>query len=163
MRLRLVDAQPGENAIARFLLYIGHEIPTVTGPQTTMTIYLHELMLMLVSSLVLSGCVDSLRCQPPPPKWATGFWYWHGDSTQPASAKETPDALYVHAGRIWKSESRSDSGHWYVDASLPNSLPQAREYWLVFRAEQQGVPDLSVAPMVTREVSDLLAEHESGG
>ena len=113
-------------------------------------------MLMLVSSLVLSGCVDSLHSQPPPPKWATGFWYWHGDSTQPASAKETPDVLYVHAGRIWKSESRSDSGHWYVDASLPNSLPQAREYWLVFRAEQQGVPDLSVAPMVTREALRLV-------
>jgi hypothetical protein len=103
------------------------------------------LMLVAAASLGLSGCANSLQSQPPP-KWTIGFWYWHGNSAEPAAAKETPDALFVHAGTISKSQD------------LPATLPAAREYWLVFRKEESGVPDVSAAPVLADQVSRLLGD-----
>jgi hypothetical protein len=103
------------------------------------------LMLVAAASLGLSGCANSLQSQPPP-KWTIGFWYWHGNSAEPAAAKETPDALFVHAGTISKSQD------------LPATLPAAREYWLVFRKEESGVPDVSAAPVLADQVSRLLVD-----
>src|ERR1700733_2340900 len=103
------------------------------------------LMLVAAALFGLSGCANSLQSQPPP-KWTIGFWYWHGNSAEPAAAKETPDALFVHAGTISKSQG------------LPGSLPAAREYWLVFRKEESGVPDVSAAPVLVDVVFRLLAD-----
>ena len=61
-------------------------------------------MLMLVSSLGLSGCVDSLRSEVRPPKWTAGFWYWHGYGAEAAPAKAVPDAVFFHAGAIWRRD-----------------------------------------------------------
>ena len=38
---------------------------------------------------------------------------------------------------------------------LPDSLPAAHEYWLVFRYEEQGVPELSAAPLILRQIRQL--------
>jgi hypothetical protein len=109
---------------------------------------------MLIASLGLSGCVDSLQSQAPP-KWTTGFWYWQGNSTEAASAKVIPDALFVHAGTIWKT-GRNTPPQWGVSGEIPGALPSAREYWLVFRKEEPGVPDVSAAQDLGRRVSELL-------
>lgn len=118
---------------------------------------LQGLVLILASSLILSACVDSLHSQTPS-KWTTGFWYWHQDSAQPASAKEIPDDLYVHAGRIQKAWSHSGPAGNFVNGEIPGSLPPARQYWLVFRAEEQGVPDLAAVAQVIQEISRLVGD-----
>lgn len=117
---------------------------------------------MLVSSFALSGCADSLRSQPPPAKWTAGFWYWHGNGAEAAPAKATPDVLYFHAGTIRKPDvfgvyaRGALAPQWSVYETLPSSLPAAREYWLVFREEQLGVPDLSAVAILTQRISDIL-------
>jgi hypothetical protein len=40
---------------------------------------------------------------------------------------------------------------------MPDELPAAREYWLVWRYERQGVPDVRAAPAVAREFRRLAA------
>ena len=127
-----------------------------------MTLRLHGPMLMLVSSLGLCGCADSLGSQTSPPKWTTGFWCWHGYRDEAAWAKATPDALYFHAGSIRKSDDmrryapNAPAPRWFVSEELPASLPPAREYWMVFREEQPGVPDLSAVPMLAQRISQIL-------
>jgi hypothetical protein len=117
------------------------------------------LPLLLVASLGLSGCAESLRSQPPPPKWTTGFWYWHGNSDEPAAAEETADVLFIHAGTIGKREAfRNVPEQWFVRRELPDLLPPAGEYWLVFREEQPGVPDVSAAPALAKQVSQLIED-----
>jgi hypothetical protein len=121
-----------------------------------------RLIWILLATLGLSGCVGALRSEPPPAKWTAGFWYWHGYREEAAYAKVTPDVIYVQAGKIWKSDDLrlyvrgSAASQWGVSEELPTSLPQAREYWLVFRAEQPGVPDLSAATMLTQRIADIL-------
>ncbi|MGD1073888.1 MAG: DUF3142 domain-containing protein [Bryobacteraceae bacterium] len=112
---------------------------------------LSGLILPLFAWLSLSAC-GALQSQPPPAKWTTGFWYWHEGSVEPAPAKVIPDVLYFHAGTIWKYRQ------WQVSQELPDSLPPAREYWLVFREEQQNMPDVSAAPYIAERASRLLAE-----
>jgi hypothetical protein len=119
---------------------------------------LRGLMVLAAASLGLSGCVNSLRSQPPP-KWTIGFWYWHGSSAEAALAKEMPDALFFHAGTISKYEGRNVAERWSVSREyLSDSLPAAREYWLVFRKEEAGVPDVSAAPVLADRVFQLLGD-----
>ncbi len=110
------------------------------------------LSLLLMASVVLSSCVDSLGSQPPPRKWITGFWYWNDNSAKPAPSGETAEVIYLHAGTIRKQAGGYTQEPWLVFGSLPDSLPAAHEYWLVFRYEAQGVPDLSAAPFIVREI-----------
>jgi hypothetical protein len=114
------------------------------------------LPLIFLASLGLAGCADSLSSQPLPSKWTMGFWYWHGNRARPAIASEVPDVLFVHAGTIVKYGRRDGAGRWQVSGEFPDSLPAARDYWLVFREEQAGVPDVSVAPILADRVSRLL-------
>jgi hypothetical protein len=110
------------------------------------------LTLLLIASLGSSACVDSLRSQPAAAKWTTAFWYWSGYGAQPVMARAVPDAVYVHAGTIGANARHR------VYGDLPKSLPSAREYWLVFRQEQPGVPDVSVTAALVDTLLDLLAD-----
>ena len=112
--------------------------------------------LVLVFTLGLAGCADALRSQPPEArKWTVAFWYWHGNSSRPAAAKVTPDALYFKAGTISSYQDQGGKMHWWVYADLPNHLPPAREYWMVFRDEQAVLPDIAAAPEIGK-VSSLI-------
>ena len=116
---------------------------------------------LLIASLSLSGCVVPLSSQQRPTSWATGFWFWQGSASNIKWSDATIDVLFVHVGTIRKDTDRNITGatgsdvRRYVYSELPNELPAAREYWLVFRYERQGVPDLPVAPMIAAEFSRL--------
>ncbi len=112
---------------------------------------------LLIASFGLCGCGGALRSQQPPPKWTTGFWFWQGSSSLASSIAEPLDVLYFHAGEINKGYPREP---WSVWGMLPEKLPAAREYWLVFRFDSQAVPDLEAAPLLARKVSQLRAEAQ---
>jgi len=123
-----------------------------------------RLSLLLVAALVLSGCADSPGRQPPPAKWTTGFWFWPGGSTDTKWSGASLEVLFVHAGTIRKDSRRNRFLYgidepadrvWRVYGELPDELPAAREYWVVFRYERQAVPDLEAAPVLAKEVSRL--------
>lgn len=125
---------------------------------------LPEVSLLLIASLGLCGCVQSLQSQRSAPKWTTGFWFWHGSSTDDAWSSGSLDVLFVHVGTLRNATApyslRSKTGtraheEWRVHGILPDNLPAARAYWLVFRFERQGVPDLAAASILAREVSRL--------
>ncbi len=112
-------------------------------------------VLLLVASIALTGCVDALHSQQVPAKWTTGFWFWGGGSTDTPAGSEELNTLYVHVGAILKAAGPYAKEPWAVYGALPDHLPPAQEYWLVFRFEHQAVPDLSSAPILAREVSRL--------
>jgi hypothetical protein len=114
-----------------------------------------DFLLPLIAALGMSGCANSLQSRSPA-KWTTGFWFWNGSSTQIASSVDTLDVLFVQAGTIRQGTPRNLGGTtWSVDGYLPDELPPAREYWLVFRYDHQSVPDLKAAPVLGREVYRL--------
>lgn len=47
---------------------------------------------------------------------------------------------------------------WFAYGTLPRELPPARDNWLVYRYERQGVPDIQVAPAVAAEITRLQAD-----
>lgn len=123
-----------------------------------------HVLLLLLASVGLSGCSVSYSSQESVSKLTAGFWFWHGSSTDSALSGEPLDSLFVHVGSIQQvtapifGRRTNDGGEqWHVYGALPRELPAAREYWLVFRFERQGVPDLRAAPMVAGEVSRLRA------
>lgn len=129
-------------------------------PEITHLLRLPEVSLLLITSLGLSGCADSLHSQQPPTKWTTGFWFWQGSSTGATWSKEPLDVLFVQVGTIRKQTApymirKTAATQWHAYGQLPDELPAAREYWLVFRFERQGVPDLPAAPVLAQEVFRL--------
>ena len=122
---------------------------------------------LLLAALLLPGCGNSAKKQPPPTKLTTGFWFWHGSSTDTTWSSESLDVLFVHAGMIRKidilSVPRMSPGTnlrdtWEVYGQLPEEVPIAKEYWLVFRYERQRVPDFPAAALLAQEVNRLRAE-----
>ena len=118
-------------------------------------IHLRKVTCLLIASLSLIGCVDALRSRQPPQKWSTGFWFWQGNTTGGAWSGDPLDVLFIQAGTIDKDSSVTPK--WRVYGSLPDDFPDAREYWIVYRYERQGVPDLQAATILAREVSQTLA------
>jgi hypothetical protein len=116
---------------------------------------LATLALTLTICLTLSACVGSLHSQQPPAKWTTGFWFWdnYGRNTE---SDETVDVLFCLVGYIRGPMGRIQTS-WNAYASLPDHLPNAREYWVVYRYEKQGVPDPAAAPVIAREVIKIFA------
>src|SRR5437867_1584160 len=122
---------------------------------------LSEVSLILISSLSLAGCVV-MSSQPTPARWTTGFWFWQGSSIDPAYSGEALDSLLVQVGTIRKvglppyvRSPANPADQWDVYGALPPELPPAREYWLVYRYANQGVPDTQVAPKIAAEITRL--------
>ncbi|MCX6620831.1 MAG: DUF3142 domain-containing protein, partial [Acidobacteria bacterium] len=113
-----------------------------------------RLALFLIALVWLPGCSRSLPRPQKTPGWTAGFWYWQGSSKASAPSGRPVDVLFVHAGSI----SKAGGEEWRGSAYLPEDVPAAREYWLVFRYESQGVPDLRTAPMIVGEVGRLREE-----
>jgi hypothetical protein len=107
-----------------------------------------------MASLGVSGCADRLQSQQLLAKWSTGFWMWDGNPSGLPFRPDNLDALFVHVGTIGENPSRG----WSVYQKLPSHLPAAREYWLVYRYERQGVPDLTAAAVLAQEFSALREE-----
>ena len=126
---------------------------------------LSKAALLVVASLGLSGCMVSWSGQQTPARWTTGFWFWEGSSIDPAYSGQALDVVFVQVGTIRKESTpayvRSAANateQWYAYGALPSELPPAREYWLVYRFANQGVPDLQVASKITTEINRLQAD-----
>ena len=118
-----------------------------------------KLSCLLTALLGLIACVDPLHSQQPSAKWTTGFWLWEGASPAASWSGEPLDLLFVQVGSIKKNLASAYSREgWQVYGNLPDELPAAKEYWLVFRFDQQGVPDLQVVSLIARELQILQAE-----
>jgi hypothetical protein len=117
-----------------------------------------EISFVLMASLGLAGCADRLQSQQLPAKWSTGFWIWDPNPSGPPLISEKLDVLFVHAGTITKDPPRS--GRWSAYGTLPKHLPVAREYWLVYRFERQGVPDAGVVPSVAEAFAKIQEEAQ---
>lgn len=95
--------------------------------------------------------------EAPKPTWKVGFWFWRGSSTlkkQPAV-----DVLFVQAGSISKRYGWAGSAPaWEVERYPIDQLPEAKEYWLVFRFEDETAPDLQTVPSVVEAVADIRRE-----
>ncbi len=108
--------------------------------------------LLLIGTLGLSSCAETGDSRRPSGKWTTGFWFWPGGAVTAATGNVTVDALFFHAGTI------GEISRPYLQGQLPNQLPPAREYWLVFRFERQEVPDIEAAAIVVRRVAQLMED-----
>jgi hypothetical protein len=103
--------------------------------------------LLFLTALLYSGCASPPPSVPPAAgglPWSTGFWFWQGSHYQGNPAQPL-DLLYVQAGTITRDG---------VQPHLPEQLPPAREYWLVYRYESGGLPESTAIPI-------LLASYES--
>src|SRR5258707_1979813 len=119
-------------------------------------------LLSLIAFLDLSGCADSLKSEPPPAKWTTGFWFWQGSSTDVSREVGALDVLFLQAGTIYNERYRN-SAPWSVRGQLPDDLPAARAYWLVFSFELQRGPDLPVVPLLANQCFKLREEDRQRG
>ena len=122
-------------------------------------------LLALAGTVLFTGCVPSASSQSREPRWTTGFWFWNDGYVNKMRPAEPLDVLFVRVGEIRKDtpplyvrapEKREE--RWVVWGELPKELPPAQEYWLVFRFEQQGVPDPTVIPMFEEALSRLAVE-----
>ena len=113
----------------------------------------------------MTGCVPSASSQSREPRWTTAFWFWNDGYVDKMLPAEPLDVLFVRVGEIRKDtpplyirapEKREE--RWVVWGELPKELPPAQEYWLVFRFEQQGVPDPAVIPTFEEALSRLAVE-----
>ena len=119
--------------------------------------------LLVIAAVSLCGCNVSGSARAAPNTRTTGFWFWQGSSVDPAYSGRELDVLFVQAGTIRK-ETRplyvfppgsTAKEQWTAYGTLPSKLPPAREYWLVYRYEIQGVPDLQAASKVAAEARRL--------
>src|SRR5579862_7601177 len=103
-----------------------------------------RLIVASVAAIVfgLSGCAVSRSS--PRPVWQTGFWLWQSDHAIPPWRGDPLDVIFVQAGSI-------------------GNLPQAREYWLVFRYGQQGMPGPEFAAEIGRAVADARPKLQVAG
>ena len=107
---------------------------------------------VMALSFGISGCAISQS--GPRQTWQTGFWLWEGYSAIPPWKGDPLDAIFLQVGSMGPRERGQP---YWVSAypGIPANLPPAREYWLVFRYEQQGIPDPEIAPHVADAVADL--------
>jgi hypothetical protein len=103
--------------------------------------------MVLAACLALCGCAVSSPGQQSSTKWTTGFWLWRGASSRAEASGPPIDVLFLQVGTIQEG---------YAQGELPENIPEAKEYWLVFRYERQAVPRTETAPQLAAEVSRLL-------
>jgi hypothetical protein len=89
----------------------------------------------------------------------TGFWFWKDSSANIGLQGGAVDVLFVHVGTI----AQSGFGDWHAYGVLPDRLPAAGEYWIVFRFERQRAPDLAAVPRLAGTVAELLATAKRRG
>ena len=125
------------------------------------------LSLLFASYFFLAGCGHPLVSQTLREPWNAGFWFWQGSSSE-VLTRASLDVLYVHVGSIQKDRPfqvrKSESNQpWHAYAQIPEQMPTARQYWIVFRFEQEGVPDseatLPLANAIARLQSDAARRH----
>jgi hypothetical protein len=117
---------------------------------------------LMVVLLGLGGCAPKIQNQAPPARLTAGFWFWRGTDANAASSKQTLDVLFVHVGSINRERTppfvhspEAEHDGWAAYGYLPEAIPPAKEYWLVFRYEHQGVPDLAAVPVIAETLSSL--------
>jgi hypothetical protein len=123
--------------------------------------------LVLAGPILLVGCAARLPSQSPQAKWSTGFWFWNGSNAETTALSGPVDVLFVHVGDISGPERPpgfvqrlSGEPRWNAYGYLPDELPAAREYWLVWRYGRQGVPDLAAVPAIAREFARLALDAQ---
>ncbi|MGJ5819803.1 DUF3142 domain-containing protein [Paludibaculum fermentans] len=118
------------------------------------------LVLLFLASFPQSAC-RSVH-QPPPTTWTTGFWFWGGSDLDPTYSGKSLDVLFVQVGSITSDDyprpGAARAVRWYTYGDLPEELPQARDYWLVYRYEKPGVPGLPAAAQLVEALASLQAE-----
>jgi hypothetical protein len=107
---------------------------------------LPALIVSLAATFGLSGCAVSSPGQSSSATWTTGFWFWGGTSTREVRPEPPVDVLFVQVGTI---RGEHVYGEW------PEDMPDAKEYWMVYRYDRQAVPDSGVALMLANQVSRL--------
>ncbi|MEQ1947289.1 MAG: DUF3142 domain-containing protein [Bryobacteraceae bacterium] len=106
-----------------------------------------------VSLLGWTGCTR-LESHAAPIPWTFGFWFWQGSSTESSSPRPV-DALYIHAGDILQLDPNKQDAEWEVFGDIPRQLPPAKEYWIVFRYNRQGLPALEAIAPLARKIHSL--------
>jgi hypothetical protein len=111
--------------------------------------YIYGLILLGLMGFVL-GSIHRLKPAhsiSPPQKWSIGYWlwdsYWNTAYVKESSAGGILDSLYV----------KFDGNGW------PPSLPNAREYWFVWRAENRKAPDSSDLLRIPNDYEGLRAHR----
>jgi hypothetical protein len=119
---------------------------------------------LLGSLLIISACATRGQTQEPArssASWTLGFWYWNSAYSEPAASTAPADVVFLHIGEL-RNESygfRSKAGPaWYAFGQIAKRIPPAREYWLVYRYERQGLPDKEVIPVLGQKITQLRAE-----
>ena len=118
-----------------------------------------SLTLLILSALVSAGCGRALLSQQPTHEWSVGFWYWQGSSPGNWPDSKPLDVLYFQAGTVDQAPGRDPS----VWGALPNQLPAAREYWMVFRFDRQAPPGADAEPLLANTFARLLALARARG
>ncbi len=68
------------------------------------------------------------------------------------------DVLFFQAGFLLQEVDGPQKGTWKIQGGLPDELPASREYWLVFRFNRQGIPDLAAVPLIAAKVREIQNE-----
>ncbi len=121
-----------------------------------------KVLKLILAALGLFGCPAPRKEQSPRSTWSIGFWFWTGGSTVPVAAGDKIDDIYCHVGDLAKGGQPANSP-WNVFGSLPQPMPQASRYWLVFRSEVPSVPPEQAATELLRVIPGLLEKANRHG
>ncbi len=104
-------------------------------------------LLLAMLGASLTGCSRVTRGNPAtPPPWTIGFWLWPGASIDATAAGTHPfDVLYVQAGRVDSYFKNSVSWRW------PTQIPQAAEYWALWRYDPPAIPADAQIDVIARD------------
>jgi len=117
------------------------------------------LCLLLIGVLGLYGCGGSLSSQTPPAKLTAGFWFWQGSSIDPGWSPRPLHVLFAESGSLHQERATSGGAQWRVYGDLPDPLPPANQYWLVFRNGSAGLPDSQAAQLAVRDLRRIGTER----
>jgi hypothetical protein len=122
---------------------------------------MYKALIAALAAAVPSGCGgDASGSAQPPADWKTGFWFWEGSSAE-ITASIPVDVIYAHSGTIQRRPP-FDRQPWGVFGNLPDDLPDAREYWLVYRFNEAGLPTREVLPELRTHINEQLADARRG-
>ncbi len=125
-----------------------------------------------IAAIICGGGCGRFETGPRPTGWTTGFWFWQGSHGSGGTGINNPvDVLYCQTGTIGARLGPSVREAWpgwkepwpVHENLLPENLPSAREYWLVFRAEGPGIPPVRVAAELARKVAIVQADARRRG